>query len=38
MFLPEEIGPARAGLAAGETELGLLPVSGVLDWVYSRDD
>lgn len=33
MFLPDEIAPVRAGLAAGETELGRIPLGSVLDWV-----
>lgn len=33
MFLPEEITAVRAGLAAGESELGRVPVTTALNWV-----
>jgi hypothetical protein len=32
MFLPEEIAPVRAGLGAGASELGRIPVTGILEW------
>lgn len=32
MFLPEEIAPVSAGLAARGTELGRIPVTSVLEW------
>lgn len=32
MFLPEEIAPVRQSLAAGEIELGRVPVKKVLEW------
>jgi hypothetical protein len=33
MFLPEELAPVRAGLGAGVTELGRVPVTSVLEWI-----
>ena len=32
MFLPEEIAPVRAGLGPGASELGRIPVTGILEW------
>lgn len=32
MFLPEEIAPVRAGLGAGEAELGRVAVTDILEW------